>query len=368
MKHLFYILLSTVIVFSSTSIAIADENTVPIDTNYNTNDTSQNYSEIYKAGIYQEDTAIPTGTYVIFAEENKIGSFRLYDKTEDEDIYKESFDYCTIARIADNSYVELKNAYAIPSDEVGPLDITRNGVFRAGIDIPTGKLTLKKHNNTSFSSVENFYMGTLTYFNSSLITDDIDFCNIDVKDNSLIAKYNCDIYKNGKLISEYNPLSTHKDTTKLNNVSSNLKNKVIGDITVMRTAVSSTSINSDKLKKKYINEMVNNWKNLAVNDYDNEYIEKNYNALILLSDYFRLVRNTRERDDSTVYSAKGNGTPGVSSKFQNEIIKSLNRELYNLINADSLNDIDVVTSSIVSCISATSINLNNISPNFRFGY
>ena len=114
--------------------------------------------------------------------------------------------------------------------------------------------------------------------------------------------------------------------------------------------------------------MADNWKKLAVNDCDNEYIQKNYNALICLSDYFRLVRNTRQRDDSTVYSAKGNGTPGVSSKFHNEIARSLNKELYNLINADSFNDIDVVTSSIVSCISATSVNLNNISPNFRFGY
>ena len=241
-------------------------------------------------------------------------------------------------------------------------------MFRAGIDIPTGKLTFKKHNNTTFSSVENFYIGTLTYYKSSIINDDIDFCNIDVRDNSLIAKYNCDIYKNGTLISEYNPLATYNDTTKLSDVSSNLRNKVTTDIAIIRTAVTSTSINSDKLQKKYISEMADNWKKLAVNDCDNEYIQKNYNALICLSDYFRLVRNTRQRDDSTVYSAKGNGTPGVSSKFHNEIARSLNKELYNLINADSFNDIDVVTSSIVSCISATSVNLNNISPNFRFGY
>lgn len=64
--------------------------------------------------------------------------------------------------------------------------------------------------------------------------------------------------------------------------------------------------------------MVDNWKNLAANDCDNVYIQKNYDALILLSDYFRLVRNTRQRDDSTEYSAKGNGTPGVSS---NSIMK-----------------------------------------------
>ena len=38
-------------------------------------------------------------------------------------------------------------------------------------------------------------MGTLTYYKSSIINDDIDFCDIDVKDNSFIAKYNCDIYK-----------------------------------------------------------------------------------------------------------------------------------------------------------------------------
>ena len=166
----------------------------------------------------------------------------------------------------------------------------------------------------------------------------------------------------------YNPLATYNDTTKLSDVSSNLRNKVTTDIAIIRTAVTSTSINSDKLQKKYISEMADNWKKLAVNDCDNEYIQKNYNALICLSDYFRLVRNTRQRDDSTVYSAKGNGTPGVSSKFHNEIARSLNKELYNLINADSFNDIDVVTSSIVSCISATSVNLNNISPNFRFGY
>lgn len=367
MKHLIYFILTATVALSSISTVFADDATTN-DTNYSDDSISDKYSEIYKAGIYQEDTAMPTGTYVIMAEENKIGSFRVYDKAEDEDIYKESFDYCTIARIADNSYVELKNAYAIPSDEVGPLDTTRNGVFRAGIDIPTGKLTFKKHNNTTFSNVENFYMGTLTYYKSSIINDDIDFCNIDVRDNSLIAKYNCDIYKNGTLISEYNPLATYNDTTKLSDVSSNLRNKVTTDIAIIRTAVTSTSINSDKLQKKYISKMADNWKKLAVNDCDNEYIQKNYNALICLSDYFRLVRNTRQRDDSTVYSAKGNGTPGVSSKFHNEIARSLNKELYNLINADSFNDIDVVTSSIVSCISATSVNLNNISPNFRFGY
>ncbi|MFR4537511.1 MAG: hypothetical protein ACLT5F_05710 [Anaerotignaceae bacterium] len=69
-------------------------------------------------------------------------------------------------------------------------------------------------------------MGTLTYYKSSIINDDIDFCDIDfcdidVKDNSFIAKYNCDIYKNGTLISEYNPLATYNDTTELSNVSLN---------------------------------------------------------------------------------------------------------------------------------------------------
>lgn len=69
MKHLIYIILAAIISLSSISTVFADDATTN-DTNYSDHNISDKYSEIYKAGIYQEDTAIPTGTYVILAEEN----------------------------------------------------------------------------------------------------------------------------------------------------------------------------------------------------------------------------------------------------------------------------------------------------------
>lgn len=364
--------LLTVAIMTASAVPVMADGAVPSDIKYTDNENildkkdAEKYPTAYKAGTYQEDTALPEGDYVILAEEGKIGSYRLYDKANDEDIYKESFEYCTIARIDADSYVELVNAYAVPSKDVGPLDISRNGVFRAGIDIPSGTLKFQRDDDIIFSSVENFYIGTPSYMSSWLLDDDTDFYYINVKPNSCIAKFNCDVYKNDSLIADYEPQLHNSQSTDLSNVSENLKKVVTEDILCVRTAVVSTSISADKLQEKFISGLLDKWKGLAVSEWDNKYIEKNYEALMYVSDYFKVVKLSTEKDESLVTLAKGNGVPGY--KFQNEMAKSLKDNLYTLSKADSFDDIYSITGVIVSCLSETCINLNIYYPDLKFGY
>ena len=158
----------------------------------------------------------------------------------------------------------------------------------------------------------------------------------------------------------------NSQSTDLSNVSENLKKVVTEDILCVRTAVVSTSISADKLQEKFISGLLDKWKGLAVSEWDNKYIEKNYEALMYVSDYFKVVKLSTEKDESLVTLAKGNGVPGY--KFQNEMAKSLKDNLYTLSKADSFDDIYSITGVIVSCLSETCINLNFYYPDLKFGY
>lgn len=85
------------------------------------------------------DTDIPAGEYVVFANPDKIGYLYKYAKdgnvsttTGKRYIYSKYFDYCDVIRLDTGNYIDLSNAYAIPSNNVEKLDATHNGTFRAG--------------------------------------------------------------------------------------------------------------------------------------------------------------------------------------------------------------------------------------------
>lgn len=315
---------------------------------YTDNNNVLKTGTVYSEGVYDEGNYLPKGEYVILAEDGKIGSFGIYDKSEDEYIYKESFDYCTIAYIDKDTYIILENASARPSEEVAPLDITRNGVFRVGKDFPEGNVNFTKSADAQFGYIENFYIGTKNLRQNKLLYDTDDSYTMNIRPNSYVVKLNCDIYNSGKdNITEITDDGFSK-------ISVNLKNKIYGDLKSFESTMSVNKTNSGRLQEFYINKLYKSWQTLIVSDEDKKFADINYEALNVISDYYEILREAQEDD--------------VVPNIENSIARALEKELQGLRKADSFYGLNNKLVILISYITEITNNINHTEPDYRFGY
>lgn len=96
----------------------------------------------YNSGVYKVGTDIPSGEYILFAQDG-YGYFCVSpDSNQDDITFNENFDYNSIITINDGEYLELYSCYAIPVEENPEIDLSGPGMFRVGIDIPAGEYKL----------------------------------------------------------------------------------------------------------------------------------------------------------------------------------------------------------------------------------
>lgn len=265
--------------------------------------TTVEYAEKYGSGIYKMGTEFPYGKYMVFAEKNKIGMVIGYDMEADatiEEVKSRAENYINgqnVIEIKENnnrgdvkrayfcngtdhstmyinranddklyrfSEIQLVDCYAVPYDDAEKLDLSYNGTYRVGIDIPEGSYKFLKAESCDFAFAmvdkNNIADKNMSYF----IDDSGVYINL--SKNTTIQIVNCDIEKDGL------PYVTHKaDTYKadinmdFSKISYALKNKIAQDIRAIssRTAKSKSSIES----------ISNSWESMVKNDEDYKYFE-----------------------------------------------------------------------------------------------
>lgn len=117
------------------------------------------YETVYKASTYKVGTDIPSGDYIIFANEGR-GYFSINaDSYGDSIIENENFNYNVIIRIEDGQYLELSRSYAVPYEDIETLNTTKDGMFKVGVHIEAKEHKLCTNNNRGYYAVYNGPLG-----------------------------------------------------------------------------------------------------------------------------------------------------------------------------------------------------------------
>lgn len=256
----------------------------------------EQYKTVYGEGEYIEGS-IPDGEYVLFAEEGKVGRYILKTRESGEKDIPLAFSYNHIVNINSSMYFELVNCYAVPSNEVKQLDLTQNGMFRCGVDIPVGEYTFKRDDNSDFGLVYYYDSNGNIRKIAEFWDDSPEFAkNVTLGINTNIYKLNCDIYKENTLVYDYSPLNYGNGSLdegySYENVSPRLKSKISADIKLIADNFYPTKLTgSDKFSNKYYNSVKNVWAGYVENKDDEKYLEIVTGALDNLYEYCNSIRN-----------------------------------------------------------------------------
>lgn len=96
--------------------------------------------QTWKDGMYKVGTDIPAGEYVLIATAS--GYFQIdSDSTGELEsiIANENFNTNSIVTVAEGQYLTLNRCVAYAIDDAPELDITKEGMFKVGKDIPAGE-------------------------------------------------------------------------------------------------------------------------------------------------------------------------------------------------------------------------------------
>lgn len=123
-----------------------------------------NYQTVYTSGQYKIGKDIPAGEYVFFNTGYSGSIKETTDSNGSDKVYSEYFSYNLIYTLTEGNYIEISDAYAVPSDEV--TTITKNtgdGMFKIGVHLDPGEYKLV---GTNYE-----YGGSYKIFNSSVLND-----------------------------------------------------------------------------------------------------------------------------------------------------------------------------------------------------
>ncbi|MDY3997517.1 MAG: peptidoglycan-binding domain-containing protein [Blautia sp.] len=97
----------------------------------------------YKSGMYKVGVDIPSGEYILFAE-NGTGYFAVsIDSNQNDILFNDNFGYNSIVTVEEGEYFDLSRCYAVPfSDDIN-IDTSGTGMFKVGTHIPAGEYKLE---------------------------------------------------------------------------------------------------------------------------------------------------------------------------------------------------------------------------------
>lgn len=243
-----------------------------------------NYSTYYKPGTYAVGTDIPTGEYVVFANPDKIGYLYKYAKdgnvsttTGKRYIYSKYFDYCDVIKLDTGNYLDLSNAYAVPSNDVDKLDPAHNGTFRAGKDIKSGHLTFKLNPSSTIGYVNIGFPDAVNKDKTIVyLTPDDNSVTVNVTSGMYVKIFACDILdENLSAIYTYAPVSVETSATdnsyKFEEITPSLKNTIDEYLTTLVKEMEPSSMKSTKYTANYANKITDGWTSSAKTSADRKY-------------------------------------------------------------------------------------------------
>lgn len=97
----------------------------------------------YQPGVYKVGIDIPSGEYILFAE-NGTGYFAVSSDSNQNDIlFNDNFKYNSIIAVQEGEYVNLSRCYAVPFSDDVDINTSSTGMFKVGTHIPSGEYKLE---------------------------------------------------------------------------------------------------------------------------------------------------------------------------------------------------------------------------------
>lgn len=268
---------------AETTAETTTETTTAATTETTTN-PMYNYSTYYAPGTYAVGTDMPAGEYVVFANPDKIGYLYKYAKdgnvsttTGKRHLYSKNFDYCDVIKLDTGNYLDLSNAYAIPSADVEKLDATHNGTFRAGKDIKSGHLTFKLNPSSTVGYVN---IGTPDAANKDrtivYLTPDDDSVTVNVTAGMYIKIFACDVLDEKlSAIYTYAPVSIETSSTdntyNFEDITPSVKNTIDEYLTTLVNEMEPKAMKGTKYTANYANKITDSWTSMAKTSADRKY-------------------------------------------------------------------------------------------------
>lgn len=170
---------------------------------------------IYGEGRYEVSKEIPEGNYFVFAERGKFATIIQYQNSKakfmdsEPDFYYNQVSYNDYVMLESNEIIEVRNGVIIPEENVGELDVSQNGVFRIGKDIPAGDYWIKLDDGYMTGCAQTYMpvYNAQNGFNLKLFKNLYDSTKektenqVKMENNYLLFKSGVDIYKDINVVT-----------------------------------------------------------------------------------------------------------------------------------------------------------------------
>lgn len=166
-----------------------------IDESNSQSENDSENTEKYESGTYKVGDDIPVGEYALFGRHGyfTVESDILYDKLGimfENIISNDYFCNNSIITVEEGQYLTIDDCYAVPSS-LANIDISEEGFFRVGIDIPAGEYKIEQlDTNASYTIYSDNVAGSMNIISEGDVAGRI---NIKVNDGEYLKLDECKI-------------------------------------------------------------------------------------------------------------------------------------------------------------------------------
>lgn len=246
----------------------------------------EQYSAVYKGNDLYANKDIPAGNYVVIPDENKVAYINIYEygdtmsyNTGDKKYtYSTGVVYSDVINLKKNQYVSISSGALVPSEIVPQRNISKNGVFRVGIDMPAGHYSFRLDETSCTGYIETKRLSDNSGLSNYKLNNENTEITLKLENGMVVKKYGVDIYDSMlRIYADYYPETTINSTTdskyNFGDVSEAFKNKIVSELSDEINTYNAGSTSSTRYTKTYVDNKINSWKSFASNQAESKYAD-----------------------------------------------------------------------------------------------
>lgn len=127
------------------------------------------YENQYLSGQYKIGIDMPAGEYVLFSDSGSGYYAVSSDSNGTEILSNDNFDYNSVITVDEGTYIKLSRCVAVPTEEIGKIDISKGNMFRIGKDIEAGEYSLESTGSDGYYCI---YSDSRQQGTNSIVTNE----------------------------------------------------------------------------------------------------------------------------------------------------------------------------------------------------
>ncbi len=237
-------------------------------------------AKVYEPGYYEAGEIAP-GNYTIIADSQKLGKYdSIYVASNIvRDPEYQYIEYSRDISINNEISVLIEDCILVEEKYIEKLDISRNGSFKVGRDIPKGVYIAKLNSDYTYGMCGEEELSVYDKKETTVYLEKVDD----------FYKYGVDLYdRSGNLIAECKRVipkaADNIETLNMSDVNQNIRKKIYDDLYEITDSMTVANKDSEKYTEEFKNSIVEPWKAMAENDAEKKYVEygeKLYDLYIL---------------------------------------------------------------------------------------